>query len=149
MADEIVQPHIATLDYEGRRFNVSCRIAFDGIEYVGRLWFADETWDDGGLPDRGALPGRTRDEVLVLARRLTQQELMLRYRRALAEKRRFTGLRRSTDEILGKIRYLNQVAISMRAGLLDTEGAAAEIDLTERQLHEIIEKLKLHAGVEG
>jgi hypothetical protein len=149
VADEIVQPHIATLDYDGRRYNVSCRIAFDGIEYVGRLWFADETWDDGGLPDRGALPGRSRDEVLALARRLTQQELMLRYRRALAEKRRFTGLRRSTDEILGKIRYLNQVAISMRAGLLDTEGAAAEIDLTERQLHEIIEKLKLHAGVEG
>lgn len=149
MADETVQPHIATLDYDGRRYNVSCRIAFDGIEYVGRLWFADETWDDGGLPDRGAFPGRTRDEVLSLARRLTQQELMLRYRRALAEKRRFTGLRRATDDILGKIRYLNQVAISMRAGLLDTEGAAAEIDLTERQLHEIIEKLKLHAGVEG
>ena len=149
MADEIVQPHIASLDYDGRRYNVSCRIAFDGIEYVGRLWFADETWDDGGLPDRGALPGRSRDEVLALARRLTQQELMLRYRRALAEKRRFTGLRRATDDILGKIRYLNQVAISMRAGLLDTEGAAAEIDLTERQLHEIIEKLKLHAGGEG
>jgi hypothetical protein len=149
VADETVQPHIASLDYDGRRYNVSCRIAFDGIEYVGRLWFADETWDDGGLPDRGALPGRSRDEVLALARRLTQQELMLRYRRALAEKRRFTGLRRSTDDILGKIRYLNQVAISMRAGLLDTEGAAAEIDLTERQLHEIIEKLKLHAGVEG
>jgi hypothetical protein len=87
--------------------------------------------------------------VLALARGLTQQELMLRYRRALAEKRRFTGLRRATDDILGKIRYLNQVAISMRAGLLDTEGAAAEIDLTERQLHEIVEKLKLHAGVEG
>lgn len=149
MADEIVQPHIASLDYDGRRFNVSCRVAFDGIEYVGRLWFADETWDDGGLPDRGAFPGRSRDECLALARRLTQQELMLRYRRALAEKRRFTGLRRATDDILGKIRYLNQVAISMRAGLLDTDGAAAEIDLTERQLHEIIEKLKLHAGVEG
>jgi hypothetical protein len=149
VADETVQPHIATLDYDGRRYNVSCRVAFDGIEYVGRLWFADETWDDGGLPDRGALPGRTREEVLTMARRLTQQELMLRYRRALAEKRRFTGLRRSTDDILGKIRYLNQVAISMRAGLLDTEGAAAEIYLTERQLHEIIEKLKLHAGVEG
>lgn len=149
MADETIQPHIASLDYDGRRYNVSCRIAFDGIEYVGRLWFADETWDDGGLPDRGAFPGRSRDEVLTLARRLTQQELMLRYRRALAEKRRFTGLRRATDDILGKIRYLNQVAISMRAGLLDTEGAAAEIDLTERQLHEIVEKLKLHAGVEG
>ena len=149
MADETVQPHISTLDYDGRRYNVSCRIAFDGIEYVGRLWFADETWDDGGLPDRGAFPGRSRDEVLSLARRLTQQELMLRYRRALAEKRRFTGLRRATDDILGKIRYLNQVAISMRAGLLDSDGAAAEIELTERQLHEIVEKLKVFAGIEG
>jgi hypothetical protein len=37
----------------------------------------------------------------------------------------------------------------MRAGLLDTDGAAAEIDLTERQLHDIIEKLKVFAGVEG
>jgi hypothetical protein len=141
--DEIVQPHITTLDYDGRR------VSFDGIEYVGRLWFADEAWDDGGLPDRGPLPGRTREEVLALARRLTQQDLLLRYRRAVAEKRRFTGLRKATDEILSKIRYLNQVAISMRAGLLDTEGAAAEIDLTERQLHEIIEKLKVLAGVEG
>src|SRR5678815_3123401 len=78
VADEIVQPHIASLDYDGRRFNVSCRIAFDGIEYVGRLWFADESWDDGGLPDRGALPGRTREEVIAFARRLTQQDLMLR-----------------------------------------------------------------------
>ena len=149
MHDEIVQPHIASLEYDGRRYDVTCRVAFDGIEYVGRLWFADESWDDGGLPDRGALPGRTREEVLSFARRLTQQELLLRYRRAVAEKRRFTGLRKATDEILSKIRYLNQVAISMRAGLLDTEGAAAEIDLTETQLHAIVERLKLHAGVEG
>ena len=149
MRDDNIQPHITTLDYDGRRFNVTCRVTFDGIEYVGQLWFADEAWDDGGVPDRGALPGRTREEALVLARRLTPQELMLRYRRALAEKRRFTGLRKATDEILSKIRYLNQVAISMRAGLLDTDGAAAEIDLTERQLHEIVERLKTHAGVEG
>ena len=149
MADETVQPHITTLDYDGRRFNVTCRVAFDGIEYVGRLWFADETWDDAGLPDRGSLPGRTREESLALARRLTSQDLLLRYRRALAEKRRFIGLRRATDEILGKIRYLNQVAISMRAGLLDADGAAAEIDLTERQLHEIIEKLRAFAGMEA
>jgi len=147
--DENVQPHIATLEYDGRRFNVTCKVMFDGIEYVGHLWFADEAWDDTGVPDRGSLPGRTRDETLTLARRLTPQELMLRYRRALAEKRRFTGLRKATEDILEKIRYLNQVAISMRAGLLDTEGAAAEIDLTERQLHEIIEKLKVFAGIEG
>lgn len=149
MADENAQPHIATLDYDGRRFNVSCRVVFDGIEYVGRLWFTDEAWDDAGLPDRGALPGRTREEALTLARRLTQQDILLRYRRALAEKRRFVGLRKATDEILSKIRYLNQVAISMRAGLLDSEGAAAEIDLTERQLHDIIERLRSYAGVES
>ena len=147
--DEIVQPHIATLEYDGRRFNVTCKVVFDGIEYVGHLWFADEEWDDNGVPDRGSLPGRTRDETLTLARRLTPQELMLRYRRALAEKRRFTGLRKATEDILEKIRYLNQVAISMRAGLLDNDGAAAEIELTERQLHEIVEKLKVFAGIEG
>ena len=149
MADENAQPYIATLDYDGRRFNVTCRIVFDGIEYVGRLWFTDEAWDDAGLPDRGALPGRTREEALMMARRLTQQDILLRYRRALAEKRRFVGLRKATDEILGKIRYLNQVAISMRAGLLDSDGAAAEIDLTERQLHDIIERLRSYAGIEA
>jgi hypothetical protein len=147
--DENGQPHIATLEYDGRRFNVTCKVMFDGIEYVGHLWFADEAWDDSGVPDRGSLPGRTREETLTLARRLTPQELMLRYRRALAEKRRFTGLRKATEDILEKIRYLNQVAISMRAGLLDSDGAAAEIELTERQLHEIVEKLKVFAGIEG
>jgi hypothetical protein len=147
--DENVQPHIATLEYDGRRFNVTCKVMFDGIEYVGHLWFADEAWDDSGVPDRGSLPGRTREETLTLARRLTPQELMLRDRRALAEKRRFTGLRKATEDILEKIRYLNQVAISMRAGLLDSDGAAAEIELTERQLHEIVEKLKVFAGIEG
>ena len=147
--DDSVQPHIATLEYDGRRFNVTCKVVFDGIEYVGHLWFADEAWDDSGVPDRGSLPGRTREETLTLARRLTPQELMLRYRRALAEKRRFTGLRKATEDILEKIRYLNQVAISMRAGLLDSEGAASEIELTERQLHEIVEKLKVFAGIEG
>lgn len=148
MADEIVQPFLTTIEYQGRRYNVSCRITFDGIEYVGRLWFSDEAWDDSGIPDRAALPGHNRDEVITLAKRLSTQELVLRYRRALAEKRRYMGLRKATDEILAKIRYLNQVAISMRAGLLDVEGAAQEIDLTERQLHECIDRLRHFAGVE-
>ena len=146
--DETVQPHVTTIEYQGRRYSVSCRIAFDGIEYVGRLWFADDAWDDMGIPDRGALPGRDRDEVLDLAKRLAPAELVLRYRRALAEKRRFIGLRKVTEEVLSKIRYLNQVAISMRAGLLDMDGAAQEIDLTEKQLHELIDRLKSYAGVE-
>jgi hypothetical protein len=147
--DDTVQPHVTTIDYQGRRYSVSCRIAFDGIEYVGRLWFADDAWDDTGIPDRGALPGRDREEVLALAKRLSPAELVLRYRRALAEKRRFIGLRKVTEEILSKIRYLNQVAISMRAGLLDMDGAAQEIDLTEKQLHELIDRLKSYAGVES
>jgi hypothetical protein len=146
--DDTTQPHITTIDVEGKRFNVSVRIVYDGIEYVGRLWFAEDGWDDHGLPDRGAFPGRSKEEVIAFARRLFPHELVQRYRRAQAEKRRFKGLRKVTDEVLSKIRYLNQVAISMRAGLLDMEGAAQEIDLTERQLHELIDRLKSYAGVE-
>ena len=147
--DEIVQPHVGIIEHGGHRYSVSVRIVWDGIEYVGRLWFADEEWEDNGLPDRGALPGRTAEEVLTLAHRLTTQELVLRYRRAIGEKRRFNLLRKATEEILAKIRYLNQVAVSMRAGLLDIEGAAQELDLTERQLHDAIAKLRQVAGVES
>jgi len=142
-------PPIGTIDYQDRRIAVSCRIGFDGVEYVGRLWFAPEDGTDPALPDRGAIPGRSRDDVLSLAQRLTPHELLVRHRRALAEKRRYFRLRRATEEIIAKIKYMNQIAISMRAGLLDTDGAAAEIDLTEKQLHDIIEKLKVFAGVEG
>ncbi len=146
--DDIVEPYVTTIEMDGRRYNVSVRIVFDGIEFVGRLWFADEAWDDLGLPDRGAVPGRSREEVIAAAKRLTPQELIKRHRRALAEKRRFLGLRKQTDEILTKIRYLNQVAVSMRAGLLDVEAAAEEIDLTEQQLHGLIDALAEYAGRE-
>jgi hypothetical protein len=139
---------ITTTEIDGKSLGVSMRIVFDGIEHVGRLWFAEEGWDDDGIPDRGAFPGRTRDEVIALARRLAPNELAQRYRRAQAEKRRFHNLRRVTDEILAKIRYLNQVGISMRAGLLDMEGAAQELELTERQLHELVDRLRPTAGVE-
>ena len=141
-------PHIGTIEHSGRRYAVTCRIAFDGIEYVGRLWFSDDDADDVGLPDRAAIPGRSRDAVLEQARRLTTHELGLRYRRALAEKRRFISLRRETDDILTKIRYLNQIALSVREGLLDEDGASQEIEVTERQLHESIQKLRHTAGVE-
>ena len=146
--DERGQPEVATFEVDGRQLTASVRIIFDGIEHVGRLWFAEEGWDDDGIPDRGAFPGRTRDEVIALGRRLGPNELAQRYRRAQAEKRRFHNLRRVTDEILAKIRYLNQVGISMRAGLLDMEGAAQELELTERQLHDLVDRLRPTAGVE-
>ena len=147
--DDISHHHLATIDFDGRRYNVTVHTAFDGIEYVGRLWFSDEAWDDAGIPDRGQLPGRTVEEVIAFAQHLTPDDMAMRYRRALAEKRRYFGLRRVTEEILAKIRFLNQVAISMRAGLLDVPGAAQEIDATERQLHELVGHLREFAGVEG
>lgn len=141
-------PYIGSIEHLGRRYDVTCRVAFDGIEYVGRLWFTEEGTDESGLPDRGSIPGRTREEVLEHARRFTPRELILRYRRAVSEKRRFLKLRRETNDILAKIRYLNQIAISVRDGLLDEEGANQEIEITERQLHDCIERLRHNAGVE-
>ena len=146
--DDITQPHIASFEHEDKRLQVTARVVFDGIEFLGRLWFADEAWEDAGVPDRGSLSGKTRDEVVARAKELNLEQLAARYRRALAEKRRFRGLRRATEEVLSKIRYLNQVSVSMRAGLLDVEGAAQEIDLTEKQLHQLIDRLTAHAGIE-
>jgi hypothetical protein len=142
-------PPIATIDHQGRRIIVTCRIGFDGVEYIGRLWFAPEDGTEPGMPDRAAVPGRTRDEVLTQAQRLTPHELTVRHRRAIAEKRRYLSLRRATDEIIAKIRYMNQLAISMHAGVIDPEGAQQEILLTEHQIIDVVSRLKDYAGVEG
>lgn len=143
-----VQPRIATINIGSRRLGVTVRIAYDGVEYLGRLWFAEHEWDDGGIPDRGVLPGRTPDEVMAIARRFTEAELVARYRRAATSTRRYTTLRSIIEDFLRKARYLNQVAISMRAGHIDLDGAAQEIDITEHQLHELIRRLRDAAGVE-
>src|SRR5262245_22596208 len=78
---------LATSEVDGRRYDADCRITWDGIEYVGRVWFTGESPEDGRLPDRGALPGRTREDVIALAEQLTPEELRTRFSRALAEKR--------------------------------------------------------------
>ncbi len=144
--DDITQPHIASFEHDYKRLQVTAKIVFDGIEFVGRLGFHEEGWEDAGVPDRGAIGGASREEVIARAKALNLEQLAARYRRALAEKRQFKGLRRVTDEVLGKIRYLNQVSVSMRAGLLDMEGAAQEIELTEKQLHELVDSLRTYAG---
>ena len=140
---------ISTIDVDDRQFRVTVHTAHDGVEFVGRLWFAEVAWQNSGIPDRGVLPGRTEAEVLALARRLRPDELLQRYRRANAEKRRFHGLRHLTAEMLAKIRYLNQVAVSMRTGLLDREAAAQEMELTEQQLIELVKQARVLAGVES
>ncbi|MBI2797566.1 MAG: hypothetical protein HYX65_12775 [Gemmatimonadetes bacterium] len=146
--DDVTQPFIATIEHEDKRLQVSVRIVYDGIEFTGRLWFAEESWDDVGIPDRGQVNGQTREEVIERAKGLPAEQLVLRYLRAVSEKRRYKTLRKSTEEVLSKIRYLNQVSISMRAGLLDVSGAANEIELTERQLHELVDRLRSFAGQE-
>jgi hypothetical protein len=139
--------HVTTVELEGRRFNVSVAVEFDGVEHVGHLWFADEEWEDEGVRDHGSIPGHSPDEVLAHARQLSQPELALRYQRAQSDKRRFHGLRKVTDDVLDRIRYLNKEAVSMRAGLLDVDEAAAEIAETERRLHDMIGQLRQFAGV--
>ena len=145
----VSQTLIGNIEVDGREFRVTVRTAYDGIEFVGRLWFADADWGNAGIPDRGVLPGRSEEEVLALAQRLRADELLNRYRRANAEKRRFHGLRQLTAELVSKIRYMNQVAISVRTGLLDAEAAAQEMQLTEAQLGELVQQARMLAGVES
>lgn len=141
---------VATLDVNETRYRVTVFVAHDGIEFVGRLWFAEEgEADANGIPDRGVLPGRTEAEVITLARRLRPDELQQRFRRATAEKRRYHGLRQLTNELLDKIRYQNQVAVSMRSGLLDGDAAAQELELTENQMIELVKQARRLAGVES
>jgi len=140
---------LSTLEIDERQVRVSLHTTHDGIEFVGRLWFAESIWKNSGIPDRGVFPGRTESEVLALAERLRPDELIQRYRRANAEKRRYHGLRRLTMELLSKIRYLNQVALSMRSGLLDQDAANHEMQLTEQQLLELVKQARVMAGVEG
>ena len=147
--EKFEMPHIATIDVEGRRYNVALRIEHDGVEFVGRLWFSDEAWaDDDGIVDQGVLPGRSPDVVITHAQTLGERELVQRYRRAMAQKRRFHALRRLTVEVLENIRHLNALAASMRAGLVEMDEAAAEIDLTEDRLHDLIDRVRNVAGVE-
>jgi hypothetical protein len=146
--EKFEMPHISTIDVDGRRYNVALRIDHDGVEFVGRLWFSDEAWaDDDGFVDQGVVPGRTAESVIGQAQALGEPELVQRYRRALAQRRRFHMLRRLTVEVLDNIRHLNALATSMRAGLVDMEEAASEIDLTEDRLHELIDRLRPVAGV--
>ena len=144
----IVQHHLTTIEMDGKSCDVSVRIAYDGIEYIGRLFFADPETGEG-IPDHGAIPGRTVEEAVEFARRLTLEDFTRRYHRARADKRRYTSLRRATDEMLMKIKYMNRVSINMQNGLLDAEGARQEIELIQKQLHDMIDRMPGHAGTEG
>ena len=139
---------VTTTEIDGRAFSVTVRVEFDGIEHIGHLQFRDSEWEeDEGIRDHGTIPGRTREDIQLTAQGFTHHELTLRHRRAISERRRFSGLRQLTQEVLAQIRYLNKVATSMRAGLLDVDEAATEIASTEERLHDMVGQLRMYAGV--
>ena len=139
---------VTTTDIDGRTYSVLVRIDFDGIDHVGHLVFRDAEWEeDEGVRDHGIISGRTPEDIKATAQEFTNHDLTLRHRRAISERRRFSGLRQLTIEVLGQIRYLNKVATSMRAGLLDVDEAATEIASTEERLHDMIGQLRAYAGV--
>ena len=145
----VTQTQLATLHLDGRDVFVTLQMTHDGVEIVGRLLFADAGWHEAGSPDRGTIPGRTMEDVIRQARELRPDELSQRYRRAASTRRRYHGLRHLTQDLLAKVRYMNQVGVSMRSGLLDADAAQQELELTEGQMLELVRQMKHLAGVEG
>jgi hypothetical protein len=139
-------PLVATITHQGRAWTVTCRTSFDGVEHIGRLWFAPEDGPGVGCPDRAAIPGRDAGQVMARARRLAPAELLVRLRRAQAEKRRFLALRAVTDEIIERIRFMNRLALSIQGGLIDPAGAEPEMAQAEQQIYEAVGRLRGAAG---
>src|SRR5688572_31822399 len=71
----ITQHAISSIIVDGKEYRVALRLAYDGVEYIGRLWFSDPSSDQMGIPDHGAVPGRTIAEAVEVARKLTPQDL--------------------------------------------------------------------------
>ena len=138
---------IRTITLDGRKYFVCLRVGYDGIEHVGRLRFTDAETEIT-YQDHAAIPGISALDAVRKAKELTPKDVEVRCHRALAEKRRFGKLRKATDQMIDKIKYLNRVAIDLEKGKLDREGGNQELDLVQGQLLEIVRSLRLHAGVE-
>ena len=65
--------------------------------------------------------------MLERASRLTPDDGVRHYARAMTERRRFPRRRDVTHEILGRIRPLNGISIAMQAGLVDAAAASREV----------------------
>ena len=140
---------IRAIAVDGHTYRATLRVGFDGVEYIGRLWFVDQVESRLAFLDHGAVPGSTLEEAVRKAREFSPAELEHRCERALGEKRRFGKLRRATDQMIDQIKYLNRVVISLQAGMLDREGGQQEIRQIQNQILEIVRSLPIHAGVES
>ncbi|MEA2764613.1 MAG: hypothetical protein QOK07_1017 [Gemmatimonadaceae bacterium] len=140
---------IRLITVDGNTYRATLRVGFDGVEYIGRLWFVDQVESKLAFLDHGAVPGATLEEAVRKAREFSEVELEHRCQRALGEKRRFGKLRRATDQMIDQIKYLNRVVVSLQAGMLDREGGQQEIRQIQNQILEIVRSLPIHAGVES
>jgi hypothetical protein len=139
---------IRLIALDGQIYRAVLRVGFDGIEHIGKLWFIDEADSTHAFLDHGSVPGPTIEDAVRRAREFSQAELEHRCHRALGEKRRFGKLRRATDEMIHKIKYLNRVVIDLQTGVLDREGGQQEIQQIQNQILAIVRRLPIHAGVE-
>jgi hypothetical protein len=139
---------IRVVTVDDHAYRATLRVGFDGVEYIGRLWFIDEADSGLAFQDHAAIPGSTVDDAVRKAQAFAKAELERRCHRALSEKRRFGKLRRATDEMINQIKYLNRVVISLQSGMLDREEGQKEIAKVEKQILDIVRSLPLHAGVE-
>lgn len=137
---------IASVEIDGQPVDVSVSVDYDGIEHVGRLWFAHLDGSGTMVTDRGALPGRTEEAAIARAKGLTRDDLVNRYRRGLSERRRYRPLRRVTGDVIDGIRKLNRIAGSMRTGDLPPGEAATHMAAVEAELHELVTRLREVAG---
>jgi hypothetical protein len=138
---------IREITLDDQIYNVTLRVSYDGVEYLGRLRFMD-TGSGITFQDHAAVPGSSALDTVRRASEFSETEMAQRCYRALSEKRRFTKLRSTTDEIINKIRFLNRIAVGLEKGLIDEVGGKQELDQVQGELLDIVRTLKLHAGVE-
>jgi hypothetical protein len=138
---------ISTITVDGQKYFVVLRVAYDGVEYLGRLRFTDAAAEIT-YQDHGTIPGSTALDAVRKAKEFSPMEIEQRCYRALSEKRRFSKLRSATDEMINKIKHLNRVTIGLEKGMIDPAGGKQELDLVQSQLLEIVKTLRVHAGVE-
>jgi hypothetical protein len=138
---------IRNITVDGQKYSVSLRVGYDGVEHLGRLRFTDVAT---GITyqDHGSIPGISALDSVRKAKEFTATEMEQRCFRALSEKRRFSKLRRVTDQMIDKIKYLNRVAIGLEKGIIDQDGGKQELNQIQGELLDIVKTLRTHAGVE-
>jgi hypothetical protein len=139
--------HVREIELDDQIYTVTLRVSYDGVEYMGRLRFMD-TGSGITFQDHAAVPGSSVLDAVRRATEFSETEMAQRCYRALSEKRRFTRLRSTTDEIINKIRFLNRIAVGLEKGMIDPVGGKQELDQVQEELLDIVRTLRLHAGVE-